>query len=248
MTDRPDAIRDLVWRAHQTDPDNGQFDTAAGLADLHARATQRAIASAPEDRHAKAVPHERALRAPKAIHADRTGTGRSVVVETSEDVPAGFDRLGSDVDRFDGSPWPAVPAVVERWSDEGLRDEPEALESQRKDSHGQLIRPYIRTGGRGRHRSHYDLAIEALVSTSDRGRLPEAAVLPEHRAICGLCLDTHSVAEIAAHLRLPVGVVRVLIGDMTSMGLVVVHQSGLTVGERPSIELMERVLTGLRNL
>jgi len=111
---------------------------------------------------------------------------------------------------------------------------------------GSLVRPYTRTGGRTR--SDYDLAIEALVSTSDRGKAPDAAVLPEHRSICGLCMDTRSVAEVAAHLRLPLGVARVLIGDMAGMGLVLIHQSGMVVGDRPSIDFMERVLSGLRRL
>jgi len=85
-------------------------------------------------------------------------------------------------------------------------------------------------------------------TTSDRGKAPDAAVLPEHRSICGLCLDTRSVAEVAAHLRLPLGVARVLIGDMAGMGLVLIHQSGMVVGDRPSIDFMERVLSGLRRL
>lgn len=109
-----------------------------------------------------------------------------------------------------------------------------------------LVRPYTKTGGRTR--SDYDLAIEALVSTSERGKAPDASVRPEHRSICGLCLDTRSVAEVAAHLRLPLGVARVLIGDMAGMGLVLIHQSGMVVGDRPSIEFMERVLSGLRRL
>jgi hypothetical protein len=111
---------------------------------------------------------------------------------------------------------------------------------------GSLVRPYTKTGGRTR--SDYDLAIEALVSTSERGKAPDAAVRPEHRSICGLCLDTRSVAEVAAHLRLPLGVARVLIGDMAGMGLVLIHQSGMVVGDRPSIDFMERVLSGLRRL
>jgi uncharacterized protein DUF742 len=111
---------------------------------------------------------------------------------------------------------------------------------------GSLVRPYTKTGGRTR--PDYDLAIEALVSTSERGKVPDASVRPEHRSILGLCLDTRSVAEVAAHLRLPLGVARVLIGDMAGMGLVLIHQSGMVVGDRPSIEFMERVLSGLRRL
>jgi hypothetical protein len=111
---------------------------------------------------------------------------------------------------------------------------------------GSMVRPYTKTGGRTR--SEYDLAIEALVSTSERGRSLDTSLRPEHRSICGLCLDTRSVAEVAAHLRLPLGVARVLIGDMAGMGLVLIHQSGMVVGDRPSIEFMERVLSGLRRL
>ncbi|KAA2248883.1 DUF742 domain-containing protein [Solihabitans fulvus] len=123
--------------------------------------------------------------------------------------------------------------------------EPEPEENPAAES-GSLVRPYTRTGGRTR--PDYDLAIEALVSTSERGMERDAAVLPEHRSICGLCVDARSVAEVAAHLRLPLGVVRVLIGDMASMGLVLIHQGGLVVGDRPSIEFLERVLSGLRRL
>ncbi|MCP2259496.1 Protein of unknown function (DUF742) [Streptoalloteichus tenebrarius] len=111
---------------------------------------------------------------------------------------------------------------------------------------GSLVRPYART--RGRTRPDYDLAIEALVSTSDRGLDREAAVLAEHRSICGLCVETRSVAEIAAHLRLPLGVVRVLIGDMAGLGLVMIHEGGVVSGDRPSLAFLERVLSGLRRL
>ncbi|WP_246271871.1 DUF742 domain-containing protein [Amycolatopsis acididurans] len=109
-----------------------------------------------------------------------------------------------------------------------------------------LVRPYFRTGGRTR--PTYDLAIEALVSTSERGRVLDRVKVPEHRSICGLCLDTRSVAEVAAYLRLPLGVVRVLIGDVAGLGLVLVHTATVAVGDRPSIEFMERVLSGLRRI
>ena len=109
-----------------------------------------------------------------------------------------------------------------------------------------LVRPYFRT--RGRTRPAYDLAIEALVSTSERGRSLDHVRQPEHRSICGLCLDTRSVAEVAAYLRLPLGVVRVLIGDVAGLGLVLVHSAASVVGDRPSIDFMERVLSGLRRI
>lgn len=133
-------------------------------------------------------------------------------------------------------PHPSQPAPPRH----APRPEPDEHDS------GSLVRPYARTGGRTR--SDYDLALEALVSTSERGRRGGMAVLPEHRSICGLCEDARSVAEIAAHLRVPLGVARVLIGDMAGMGLVMVHESGMVMGDRPSMDFLERVLSGLRRL
>lgn len=112
--------------------------------------------------------------------------------------------------------------------------------------HSNLVRPYVRTNGRTR--ASIDLALEALVQTSERGRVLDDVPAGEQRRICGICLETRSVAEVAAHLQLPVGVARVLIGDVADLGLVVVHGRSLTVRDRPSIEFMERVLSGLRRI
>jgi len=111
---------------------------------------------------------------------------------------------------------------------------------------GSRVRPYTRTGGRTR--SDHNLALEALVSTSDDGRRYRGVRSVEHRRICDLCLDTRSIAEIAAHLRLPLGVVKVLVGDMADIGLVLVHHTELILGDRSSRDFMERVLAGLRAL
>jgi hypothetical protein len=163
----------------------------------------------------------------------------------SKEIPTvGRDPMSDSVVRHSGAHSGVYQSGA--WgADEFLGSDPRGGASAPHET-GSLVRPYTRTGGRTR--SDYDLAIEALVSTSERGKAPDAAVLPEHRSICGLCLDTRSVAEVAAHLRLPLGVARVLIGDMAGMGLVMIHQSGMVVGDRPSIDFMERVLSGLRRL
>ncbi|EMD27161.1 DUF742 domain-containing protein [Amycolatopsis azurea] len=113
-------------------------------------------------------------------------------------------------------------------------------------SSGSRVRPYTRTGGRTR--TAHDLALEALVSTSEDGRRYRGVRTPEHRQICDLCLDTRSIAEIAAHLRLPLGVVKVLVGDMADANLVLIHQTELIMGDSSSRAFMERVLQGLRAL
>jgi hypothetical protein len=107
------------------------------------------------------------------------------------------------------------------------------------------VRPYAVTGGRTTPRMR--LAVEALVSSSPAPRRDFDLITPEYAAIDHLCRQVRSVAEISALLRLPLGVVRVLIADMAAEGLLQLHQPRLRDG-RPDPALLERVLSGLRNL
>ncbi|MFD0491017.1 DUF742 domain-containing protein [Saccharopolyspora spinosporotrichia] len=70
----------------------------------------------------------------------------------------------------------------------------------------------------------------------------------EHHSIAGLCQHPRSVAEIGALLGVPLGVVRVLIGDMADLGLITVHRTVSENGSTSHLDLMERVLKGLRRL
>ncbi len=108
------------------------------------------------------------------------------------------------------------------------------------------VRPYTWT--RGRTKSGLELAIETLVSTSQRGRDQMGLLQVEHRAVAELCEQTRSVAEVAALMSLPLGVARVLLGDMAGLGVVTVHQTASSAGNAPDLALMERVLSGLRRL
>jgi hypothetical protein len=114
------------------------------------------------------------------------------------------------------------------------------------ESSASAVRPYTWT--RGRTKSGFDLAIETLVSTNARGRAQVASMQVEHRAVAELCEQTRSVAEIAALLSVPLGVARVLLGDMAGLGVVTVHQTASSAGSAPDLALMERVLSGLRRL
>lgn len=109
------------------------------------------------------------------------------------------------------------------------------------------VRPYAWT--RGRTKSGFELAIETLVSVSGRARGHLDRLPMEHRAVADLLVEqTRSVAEVAALLALPLGVARVLLGDMAAEGTVTVHQTASTPGDMPDLALMERVLSGLRRL
>jgi hypothetical protein len=108
---------------------------------------------------------------------------------------------------------------------------------------GRLVRPYAITGGRARARNAH-LAMEALVVCSAEGAVRSRLVL-ERRRIAEMSQTPVSVAEISALLEVPLGVARVLVGDMADEGLVRV--SSPRTG-RPDIVLLERVLNGIRAL
>ncbi|MCD2194848.1 DUF742 domain-containing protein [Actinomycetospora endophytica] len=107
------------------------------------------------------------------------------------------------------------------------------------------VRPYVRT--RGRTRARTDLRVETLVSIpSPRPALED----PEHRTIGELCDGPRSVAEVAALMQVPLGVARVLIGDMADEGTLTVHPTvdTLSPGRGPDRAVMNRVLRGLHRL
>ncbi len=111
-----------------------------------------------------------------------------------------------------------------------------------------LVRPYARTGGRTR--PGRDLAVEALVLTTDSGRDAWSSPLlsPEHTTVIELCQGTVSVAEIAAGLSVPLGVARVIIADMVDLGLVDVAQTSASKGDERDPAFLRRVLSGLQRL
>jgi Protein of unknown function (DUF742) len=78
--------------------------------------------------------------------------------------------------------------------------------------------------------------------------LADAALTPEHVAIVVACRrEPHSVAELAADLDLPVGVVRVLIGDLIDAEWVRVSRP-VPPAELPDESILREVIDGLRAL
>lgn len=115
------------------------------------------------------------------------------------------------------------------------------------DNDTALVRPYIRT--RGRTKATYPLELETLISAKDGALHNEGADHLEQRTIVEALPSPRSVAELAANLRMPLGVARVLVSDAADAGLVNVHKtlSGAD-GAEAHLLLMERVLSGLRRL
>jgi hypothetical protein len=121
------------------------------------------------------------------------------------------------------------------------------FESSAQQDQPSLVRPYTLTAGRtdSRVRLPLEAPIETVVSDKPR-RWPGNDVKAQ---ICAMCGSSPSVAEIAARLSLPVGVARVLIGDLVSSGHLRVRT---TLSDYSSVderrELIGRTLRGLRAL
>ena len=115
------------------------------------------------------------------------------------------------------------------------------------DDRAYAVRPYALTGGRTRA-TKPDLALEALVQalappdtlrlTPERWRILE---LTAHQFL--------SVMELAAHVELPVGIVRVIVSDLADSGSVRIHGlSSTSTAPATSLSVLESVLNGISSL
>ncbi|REE97437.1 DUF742 domain-containing protein [Thermomonospora umbrina] len=134
---------------------------------------------------------------------------------------------------------------------------------------GPLVRPYVVTGGRAAApRGRLDAAAQVVSTGVDaQGGDDRRALGPEHREILRLCREPRSVAEIAAAFGrsvlpaerrpfhdgtdgdghgLPLGVIRVLLGDLLDEGRVTVEQP--TDPKVADLNLYREILVGLRAL
>ena len=114
------------------------------------------------------------------------------------------------------------------------------------EDHGppaRLVRSYTITSGRTK--ADVDLPMEATLRR--QGFDDEPGDGPRQR-ILRVC-DTQSVAEVAALVKMPIGVVRVLLGDLVQEGKVRVQATLSDTSSRDERrDLIERTLRGLRAL
>ena len=111
---------------------------------------------------------------------------------------------------------------------------------------GPFLRPYAMTEGRTEP-TGAELAIEDLVAVPGGSVEPPPWLSLEHWSIALACRETMSVAELAARVGLPLGVTRVLVGDLASQGMITVHRAPSHSGG-PNVALLEQVLHGLKQL
>jgi hypothetical protein len=107
---------------------------------------------------------------------------------------------------------------------------------------GPVARPYMVTGGRTKPvgERKFDL-IDIVVATGAEAHRSFSPG-PEHRRILELCQRPLAVAELAAMIGLPLGVVAVLLGDLLYEDLINVFRQTQRITDRG---LLQKVLDGL---
>ncbi|MEU1813384.1 DUF742 domain-containing protein [Micromonospora aurantiaca (nom. illeg.)] len=113
------------------------------------------------------------------------------------------------------------------------------------DDAGPVVRPYAMTRGRAAAKDRHNV-ISLVVATTRAAPPHEVGIAPEHVSIVNLCQRPLAVAEVAAHLSLPLGTVRVLLDDLLARRLVRVTDPAPT--NLPHDDVFEALLNGLRAL
>jgi hypothetical protein len=111
---------------------------------------------------------------------------------------------------------------------------------------GPVVRPYAMTQGRvAPSGGDFDLVAFVVATVPD---LPSSPHLqPEHHAIIASSWEPMSVVELASKLDLSIGVVRVLLGDLRSAGLISLYEPPAS-SQPHDIDVLKAVVNGLRAL
>ena len=118
---------------------------------------------------------------------------------------------------------------------------------QPQDPRGNLVRPYAVT--RGRTEPRQDIPIEAVLVASQAAVQEARFAGHDKYRIAQICQSApQSLAEIAAYTRLPLGVARVIVADMVAERLLTLHSAAPARAYEERMEVLERVLSGLRRL
>ncbi len=110
---------------------------------------------------------------------------------------------------------------------------------------GDPDRLYTVTGGRSRSDDESFDLVTLIVSECE----PSPGMQSEHVRILETCRHPTAVVELSAELRLPVTVVRILLGDLLATGRITArHPRARSLVDLPDSALLKEVLHGLRNL
>ncbi|MEU3982135.1 DUF742 domain-containing protein [Streptomyces sp. NPDC026672] len=115
------------------------------------------------------------------------------------------------------------------------------------DAAGRLVRPFTLTGGRTRP-SRADFTLITTVTAVDPPPAWTGRPQPEHTRILKLCDRPIAVAELAAHLDLPMSVVVILLCDLLEEGRIRVRPPHPVSRTEPDLDLLRKVREGLGRL
>ena len=111
---------------------------------------------------------------------------------------------------------------------------------------GPLVRPYVIAQGRD-HADTVKLDMISVVIAAKRAEVDEMELEPEQLRILELCRRPQSVAEVSAHLEIPVAVVKVLLSDLLNRGLALAR-APYTAKSPVSRDVLQAVLDGIQRL
>lgn len=125
-------------------------------------------------------------------------------------------------------------------------DAPRAAHDWLDHDAGPVVRPYAMTQGRvAPSDGEFDLVAFVVAATSDE--VPATRLQPEHHAIVAAAGEPISVVELASALDLSIGVMRVLLGDLLSSGLISLYEP--PAASKPhDVDVLKAVVNGLRAL
>ena len=111
---------------------------------------------------------------------------------------------------------------------------------------GPVVRPYFLTKGRTAPIDGASFDLIDVVTATGKRPAEHFRPGPEYRQILSLCRHPTPIVDLTSEIDLPLGVVRVLLGDLVSEGLVRVHSAK----EQPAAgqRLLRMVLDGLESL
>jgi len=111
---------------------------------------------------------------------------------------------------------------------------------------GPVVRPYAVTKGRTTPDSGASFGlIDVVVATGERPP-QHFRPGPEHRRILRICRRPVPIVDLTSEIDLPLGVVRVLLGDLMSQGMLRVVSAQRE--QVPDQQLLKMVLDGLQSL
>jgi hypothetical protein len=111
---------------------------------------------------------------------------------------------------------------------------------------GPVVRPYAMTQGRvAPSAGEFDLV--AFVVATVRELAPDSRLQPEHHAMVAAAWEPISIVELASTLDLSIGVVRVLLGDLLSAGLISLYEPPAAT-QPHDVDVLKAVVNGLRAL